>query len=46
MSEPRLMPTDIAERMIVLVRREALWRGVVIGAAGTLAAVVAVYLIL
>lgn len=46
MSDPRLIPTDIADRMIDLVRREALWRGALIGVASTLAALSAAFLIL
>ena len=46
MSEARLIPSDIADRMIDLARREALWRGVLIGAARTLAAAFAAFLIL
>lgn len=46
MNDVRLIPSDIADRMIELARREALWRGVLIGAACTLAVAFAAFLIL
>jgi len=46
MSDARLIPSDIADRMIDLSRREALWRGMLIGSACTLAAAFAAFLIL
>lgn len=46
MTDARLIPADIADRMIDLTRREALWRGALIGTASTLAALLFVFLIL